>query len=76
MKAKGVTKSALKYHITFEECLTNNITIRRDMRMLRSRKHELFTLTVDKCALSAQDDERHILDDGVCTRSYGHHMLN
>jgi len=37
------------------------------MSIIRSRKHELYTEEVNKVALSADDDKRHVLQDGIHT---------
>ena len=42
------------------------------MNCLRSEKHEIYSETVNKIALSANDDKRVILEDGVSTRAHGH----
>ena len=44
----------------------------RKMNCLRSEKHEIFSETVNKIALSANDDKRVILKDGISTRAHGH----
>jgi len=44
----------------------------RKMDIIRSRQHELFTEEVNKVALSADDDKRHILKDGIHTVAYAH----
>ena len=43
----------------------------RKMNVIRSHKHEIFSETVNKVALSANDDKRIILDDGVSTNALG-----
>jgi len=37
------------------------------MNVIRSRQHEIFTQTVNKVALSANDDERIILPNRINT---------
>ena len=44
----------------------------RKMNVIRSRKHEIFTEEINKVALSANDDKRFILPDGVHTLAFGH----
>ena len=39
----------------------------RKMNVIRSHKHEVFSETVNKIALSANDDKRIILDDKIST---------
>ena len=46
------------------------------MNLIRSHKHEIYSETVNKIALSAYDDKRVIGKDGISTLAYDHHMLN
>ena len=45
----------------------------RKMNLIRHRNHELFTETVNKIALSANNDKRIVLDDKINTLAIGHH---
>ena len=45
----------------------------RKMNVIRSHKHEIFTETVNKIALSANGDKRIILEDKMSTLAYGHY---
>ena len=47
----------------------------RKMNVLRSHKHELFTETINKTALSANDDKRYILEDGISTLALGYYSI-
>ena len=42
---------------------------------LRSHFHEIFTETIRKVALSAEDDKRVVQKDGVATLALGHWRL-
>ena len=42
------------------------------MNGFRSRKHDIYTETVNKVALSAKDDKRIICEDGIHTLAIGH----
>ena len=44
------------------------------MNLVRSHKHDIYSETVNKVALSADDDKRVICADGTSTLAYGHHM--
>ena len=44
----------------------------RKINCIRSDKHEMFSETVNKIALSANDDKRIILQDGISTLAHGH----
>ena len=47
----------------------------RSMNVLRNRNHEIFAETVNKDALSYNDDKKIICKDGIHTDSYGHFSL-
>ena len=73
-KCKGMKKSVIKNNISFEdykECLLTKVAQMRQMNVIRSIKHNIFSETVNKIALSADDDKRIILDDGITTNALG-----
>ena len=78
-KAKGVKKNVIKKDISFDDyykCLIERVNpIYRKMNLITSHKHETHSETVNKVALSADDDKRVIGADGISTLAYGHHML-
>ena len=77
-KCKGIKKSVIKKNISFEnykECLFSEKPQMRKMNVIRSHKHEIFSETVNKIALSANDDKRIILEDKISTLSYGHYKI-
>ena len=43
------------------------------MKTIRSDYHNLFTFKTNKIALSAFDNKRWILDDGISTLAHGHY---
>ena len=43
------------------------------MNVIRSHEHEVFTETVNKVALSSEDDKRFILEDKIHTLAHGHY---
>ena len=47
----------------------------RKMNVIRSRKHEIFSETVNKIALSANDDKRIILADKISTLAFGNKII-
>ena len=74
-KCKGVKKRVVKTQITLEDykdCVFNRNIHYRSMNVFRSRKHEIYTETVRKVALSANDDKRVICEDGVHTLALNH----
>ena len=54
------------------KCLFSKEKQYRLMSIIRSHKHELYTEEVNKVALSADDDKRHVLQDGIHTVLHGH----
>ena len=67
-------KSVIKNNISFEdykECLLSGVEQMRQMNVIRSHQHEIFSETVSKVALSANDDKRKILADGISTNALG-----
>jgi len=45
----------------------------RTMNIFRSRFHNIFTETVSKVALSADDDKRVVMEDKISTLAIGHY---
>ena len=77
-KCKGVKKSVVKKSITHEDykrCLTTGKEQLRKQNIIRSYKHEVYTEEVNKVALSASDDKRYILEDGIGTLALGHYKI-
>ena len=77
-KCKGVKKQVVKSSITHEDyktCLTTGKEQLRKQNILRSYNHEVYTEEVNKVALSAMDDKRYILKDGIHTLAWGHYKL-
>ena len=77
-KAKGVKKNVVKKYITHEDykdCLFSKKEQVRSMNVIRSHLHEVYTEEMNKVALSADDDKRIILEDGIHTLAYGHYKL-
>ena len=77
-KCKGVKKSVVKNSITHEDykkCLSTNKKLLRKMNIIRSYMHEVYTEEVNKVALSANDDKRYILEDGIHTFALRHYRI-
>jgi hypothetical protein len=76
--AKGVKKSFITQHVThdlFRHTLENKTVTRAKFRAICSKQHSLHTVEVDKVCLSAYDDKKFILADGIRTLAYGHYEL-
>ena len=77
-KCKGVKKQVVESSISQEDYKTCLITGKEQLRkqnILRSYDHEVYTEEVNKIALSALDDKRYILGDGVHTLAWGHYKI-
>ena len=77
-KCKGVKKTVIKKEITFDnykECLFSGEKQWRGMNVFRSRGHDIYTERVNKVSLSADDDKRIIMKDGIHTLAIGHKSL-
>ena len=74
-KAKGLTKSMKNKslrHENFLKCLRTGESQTRKQCLFRSRDHHIFTENMVKVALSANDDKRIVLENGIDTLSLGH----
>ena len=77
-KCKGIKKQIVERSIRHEHyktCLTTGKELLRKQNILRSYEHEVYTEEVNKVALSALDDKRHILSDGMDTLALGHYKI-
>ena len=78
-KCKGIKKRVVEKTITHEDYKTCLLTGKEQLRkqnIIRSYEHEVYTEEVNKVALSAEDDKRYILDDGIHTLAWGHYKIN
>jgi hypothetical protein len=73
-KAKGVKKPIVRgFQISdYEKTLFERKVIKRKNILFKSIKHEIFTQSVNKVALSANDDKRLISDNQIFTKAWGH----
>ena len=77
-KCKGIKKQVVENSISHEDyktCLRTGKEQLRKQNILRSYNHEVYTEEVNKVALSAMDDKRYILKDGVHTLAWGHYKI-
>ena len=77
-KCKGIKKQVVESSISHEHyktCLTTGKELLRKQNILRSYNHEVYTEEVNKVALSALDDKRYILKDGIRTLAWGHYKI-
>ena len=76
-KCKGVKKAVVNKGISFDDyrdTLYNHQSQMRQMNVIRSHKHDIYTETINKVALSHEDDKRIILENGINTLARGHYL--
>ena len=69
-KAKGVKKSVIKNSLSFEDykkCLFSEEKQMRQMNIFRSKYHDVYSTTVNKVALSPNDDKRLVCENKINT---------
>ena len=69
-KAKGVKKNVIKKSLSFEDykkCLFSEEKIMKETNIIRSQNHDIYSMTVNKVALSANDDKRLICENKINT---------
>lgn len=79
-KAKGIKKNVLSNQISFEDyynCMKENCIELRKQYTIRSRQHEVYTISMQKIALNPFDDKRYIIKPGgIDTLAWGHYKLD
>ena len=78
-RCKGVKNNVVNNRITHEDiknCLLDYKEQMRKMNVIRSHLHDVYTEEVNKATLSAEDDKRVIMEDGLHTLAYCHYSLN
>lgn len=74
-RCKGVKRSVVQKTIHFDDyknCLNNQRDVYATQVQLRSYNHNIYTIESRKKAMSAYDDKRYILPNGIDTRAHGH----
>ena len=75
--AKGIVKSVIKSdlkHETYKNILESGGKMYFNMKIIRSEKHQIYTMSLNKASLSAYDDKRYIKNDGIFSYAYGHYQ--
>ena len=70
LKAKGVKKNVIKNSLSFEDYkkyLFTEEKIMKEMNIIRSQNHNIYSMTVNKVALSSNDDKRLICENKINT---------
>ncbi|KAL6416803.1 hypothetical protein ACFW04_014829 [Cataglyphis niger] len=77
-KIKGVKSAVVARMITFDDyarCLRRDIEITREQSCLRSKLHEMYSISESKIALSPYDDKRYIVPETTNTLPWGHYKI-
>jgi len=75
---KGIGRMAIENRLTFEQyktCLLEQKTFLHHFHSIRSSKHKIKTIKVNKRSLSFLDTKRYILNCGIHSLPYGSHLI-
>ena len=78
-KAKGVKKNVVEKSLTFEDykkCLLSEEDLMKEMNVIRSENHDIYSMTINKVALSANDDKRLICENKIDTMALNPENIN
>ena len=79
-KCKGIKKCFVKKTLLFDDykncLLANSGDVYRSQLLLRSTKHEIHTIEVNKVTLNRDDDKQISKKDGISTLACGHKSLS
>jgi len=76
-KVNGVKSNVVAQAIMFDDytqCLQDEIEMTRTQFCVRSKLHEVYTISESKIALSPYDDKRYIVPDS--TDTWGHYKIS
>ena len=59
-------------HEQYKETLFGKTQLWHEMNILRSQRHEIYGMCVNKISLSPFDSKRWIAKDGIHTKAYGY----
>ena len=65
---KNVIKTALSFE-DYKKCLFSEEVVMKDMNIIRSKNHDIYSMTVNKLALSVNDDKRLICENKINTKA-------
>ena len=75
--AKGVKRAVKDQHLShshYKDTLMSLGEYTVSQNLMRSQDHVVTNRNVKKVALTEYDTKRWILDDGISTRTHGHHL--
>ncbi|XP_036146601.1 uncharacterized protein LOC118646866 [Monomorium pharaonis] len=77
-KAKGVKSNVVTRTISFNDytrCLNEEIELTRRQSCIRSKLHQVYTVSETKITLSPYDDKRYLVPDSTDTLPWGHYQI-
>jgi hypothetical protein len=78
-KLKGVQRSFVRNKILFDHyraCVVDKKTLMANFKSIISKKHNLFTVNINKLALEPTDHKRVSIPNSFDTLAYGHYKLD
>lgn len=76
--AKGIKKSMTKRNIrhdNYKACLFDKKLKKASMNQICSHNHDIYSIALNKVALSPYDDQRFILENGANTLAHRHYKI-
>ena len=76
--AKGVEKCVIEKKLKFidyDDVLEKETEKREHMNFIKSKKHNVNTIKVNKICLSCFDNKKYLLNDGITSYAYGHYKI-
>ena len=65
---KNVIKNTLSFE-DYKKCLVSEEEVMKCMNIIRSKNHDIFSMTMNKVALSSNDDTRLICENKINTKA-------
>ena len=62
-------------HKDYDNCLSNHEQLTKKQKLFTSEKHKVYTIEVEKIALSYNDDKCFIMNDNIHTLTHGHYKI-
>jgi len=78
-RAKGISRTTVKKdlrHDHYLQTLADSSQMKSTMYSLQSDHHVMYCNRITKTGLSAFDDKRYLLEDGITSVAYGHYSSN
>ena len=76
--ANGISRNVTQNVIThqdYKDCLFEQKIKMASMKQIRSDRHQVYSIKLNKIGLSPYDDKRYIMGDGMHTLAHGHHTI-